>query len=232
MFSTLIGLYLSAVAALAAWLYLRYVVGRPPAGSTPEEVSRAMSYRRWMRTLEIGSAALFLLAIGFTIGRVYRPQSRESSASEQKRPELTVTPAEEAELRRVVRESQMLEFLTFYKRPDKVDKEALRTYWLSAELGGREIVNVEESLDRLLRRGWRYGQESQAEQFAIVSVRALEVDLAEVRTRERWFLPLYDKQGRRVPGKNDYFGPYDAAYTLRKVDGKWLIAQSTTPRAK
>ena len=228
MILTLAALGITAAAAIIAWVSLRWMVGALPPGE--DEARRKADYRWWMRAVEVVFVIVMLVAGGAMLGWCFRAKQSTIPAPTQKVP--SVSAAEEAELRRVVRESQMFEFLTLHRAPDRTNRDDLKKYWLPTQAGGREIINVEESLDRLARRGWHYGPESQAEQFAVMAVSLINFDTARVETRERWFLPIYDKSGRRVPGKNFYFGPYDVAYTLRKVDGQWLIAESTTPRAK
>lgn len=140
------------------------------------------------------------------------------------------SPADEAEVRRVVKESQIYETLTLYTNPDAVENVRF-DYWLPKELGGTEIDKVRTSLEHLRQKNLRYGPESRLERFDFTYVRILSPgDYAEVGTIERWYVPLYNN-GQLVTNRNVYLGPYTIDYTLRKIKGVWLIEKTTTPRA-
>lgn len=221
------GLFLALAAVIIAWITLRWSTGRLPPG--PAEDKRRDRYRWWLRATEVAMSIILLIIAGIWFGWYLRGKRTVVPPPIDV---ATPAPAVEEELRRVVRESQMFEYLSLYRSPETPQADFLKRFWLPTAAGGREIIKVEESLDRMTRQGWRYGKESKAEQFAVRSVRLTGNDTASVETTERWFLPLYDKSGRRVPGKNSFFGPYDVTYLLRRVDGRWLIVDSTTPRAK
>lgn len=140
-------------------------------------------------------------------------------------------PSDEAAVRRLVEESQKYESLTIYANPTAFDEPHLPDYWLAPELGGKEILKINSSLRRLQEKGLHYGRESRSERFDIRYVRVFSPrDYAEVGTTERWFLPLYRADGSRVEGRNEYLGTYDVDYALRKVDNRWLIEETSTPR--
>lgn len=227
---TLVALLTGALSAAAGWLYVWWEINKVSGDASEELQRRATRYRLWMRRASWSTGVLLLLTAGVLIGQWFRSPLQQPPTPTSK----TLSAADEAELRRVVRESQVLEFLTLERAPDKAGSyhDLLSKYWLSTADGGREIVNVQESVERLRQRGWHYGPESQVEQFAFMSIMLKTQEDAEVRTRERWSLPLYDKAGRRVPGKNQFFGPYDVVYKLKLVNGQWLIAETTTPRSK
>lgn len=140
------------------------------------------------------------------------------------------SPAEEAEVRRVVKESQLYECLGLYTEPKAFDRNQLRKYWVMPEHGGQEVEKIEASIQRLLNKGWRYGKDSKLERFEFRSVRiSPRGDTADVETRERWYLPLYREDGSRVLERNAHLNT-EPIYTLRKVNGIWLIQATTNPR--
>lgn len=140
------------------------------------------------------------------------------------------SPADVAEVKNVVRESQIYETLMLYGNPSIFDREQIKKYWLPADMGGKEISEVESAINRLRIKGQYYGKESKLERFDFTYVRIFSPGTtAEVGTIERWYLPLY-QNGSIVPNRNVYFGPYQVDYSLRKADGIWLIEKTTTPR--
>lgn len=144
---------------------------------------------------------------------------------------LVRSPSDEEAVRNIIFESQTFESLTMYVSPDEFAETALPEYWLSENRGGEEIKKVKKSLKRLQDKGFRYGDESKAERFEFKSIRIYSPrDYAEVSTVERWFLPMYRKDGSRVEGRNEFLGPYIVDYALCKIDNKWLIQEASTPR--
>lgn len=140
------------------------------------------------------------------------------------------SPADAAEVKRVVEESQVFESLTLYTNPDAVTEANIAKYWLPAEAGGKEIVTLKGKVQGLRNRERRYGPESRVERFEFTYIRILAPgDRARAGTIERWYLPMYEN-GNRVADTNSYLGPYQVDYTLRKWNGDWLIAETTTPR--
>jgi DNA-binding winged helix-turn-helix (wHTH) protein len=141
------------------------------------------------------------------------------------------SPSDEAEVMRVVKESQMFETLEIYRRPESFDRGQLARYWLPPEKGGKAVAPIEAAVARLLRNGWRYADESRLELFDFRYVRIFSPrDYAEVGTSERWFVPTVRADGSRVENRNVYLGVYDVDYTLRKVEGRWLLEENSTPR--
>lgn len=140
------------------------------------------------------------------------------------------SPADAAEVRRVVEESQAFESLTLYTNPDAVTEAQFAKYWLPAEAGGKEILAVRGKVQGLRNKHRRYGPESRVERFDFTYIKILKPgDRARAGTFERWYLPMYEN-GNRVADINAYLGPYMVDYTLRKLNGGWLIAETTTPR--
>jgi hypothetical protein len=77
-----------------------------------------------------------------------------------------------------------------------------------------------------------YGKDSRVERFDFRYVRVYSPrDYAEAGTVERWYVPLRRSDESLVEGRNVYLGPYTVDYTLRKVGGRWLVEESSTPRA-
>jgi DNA-binding winged helix-turn-helix (wHTH) protein len=141
------------------------------------------------------------------------------------------SPFEELEVKRVVRESQIYETLTIYTDPKSFDRSQLAQYWVPADLGGKEVKAVDAAIDRLLQKGWRYEKGSRLELFEFRYVKILAPgDHAELGTIERWYLPTCREDGSRVLDKNVYLGPQAIDYKLRKINGKWLIDETTVPR--
>lgn len=140
---------------------------------------------------------------------------------------------DETEIRRVVRDSQFFETLNLYTDPKSAKREDLEKYWLPAEQGGKEINQVLAALKRLQGSGWHYGKESKCEMFEFATVNILaQEDYAEIETIERWYIPTYRDDGSRVLERNVYIGPQKMAYKLKKIDGKWLIEETTVPRPR
>jgi DNA-binding winged helix-turn-helix (wHTH) protein len=151
-----------------------------------------------------------------------------------KRPAIARTeinsPADVAEVKNVVRESQIYETLSLYENPNSFTDEQLNKYWLPAELGGKEIVEVKAAIGRLRREGKYYGKESKLERFEFTYVRVFAPgNAAEAGTIEKWYVPLYQND-QLVTNRNVYLGPYLVDYALRKANGVWLLEKTTTPR--
>ncbi|MDX2181534.1 MAG: hypothetical protein SFV18_18210 [Bryobacteraceae bacterium] len=143
------------------------------------------------------------------------------------------SPLDETEIRRVVRESQLFETLRIYVAPKAFDRSKLNDFWVPADRGGRAIQNIEAAVQRQISRGTHYGDESKVEMFEIFSLAIFSPgDYAEVRTKERWYVPMYRDDGSRVVERSPFLGPYQVDYTLRKIDGKWLIQSAGTPYAQ
>ncbi|HEX8397653.1 MAG TPA: hypothetical protein VF644_10235 [Pyrinomonadaceae bacterium] len=135
--------------------------------------------------------------------------------------------SDEDQIRKVVRDSQFYESLTIYTNPNTFDKNLLTQFWVPADKGGVAILKVNASVQRLKKAGWHYGKGSENEVFTIRSVRIRPPgDIAEVRTQERWYLPLVDEEERAVPNRNPII-EFPVTYTLRKIDRRWLIQDSS-----
>lgn len=216
-------------------------------GEYAENVFRRILNRSSIKYPPLIILTLSLLTLGIVLG--YYISSRKAanpktpSSSEQKTSETPVfdnrsagrveihAPSDEAEVRRLVEVSQVYESLTMYVMPDNFDEQKLTEYWLPEELGGKEIIKVKLSLKRLQDKGLRYGSESKLERFEVLYVRVFSPrDYAEMGTVERWFLPMYNADGARVAGRNEYLGPYKVDYALRKIGDRWLIEEASTPR--
>jgi len=194
-----------------------------------EEVLQALVNTRTGRTKLTRSLILaaVILVVVVPAAILFRQKGRRIAIT---RTEIK-SAADEAEVKRVVKDSQLFETLTLYKHPEDFDESQLKKYWLSSELGGKEIADVRASIERLRHRGAYYGQESRLERFDFTYVRIFAPgDHAEVGTLERWYLPMYERN-QRVLDRNEYFGPYAVDYTLQKVAGMWLIEKTNTPRA-
>jgi len=136
----------------------------------------------------------------------------------------------EQQVRQAVYDSQVFETTTIYGKPKAFNRSQLSKYWVPIEQGGRAVPKIEAAVQRQLKRGVHYGSESKVETFDFIFVKILPPgDYAEVRTRERWYVPVFREDGTRVTDRAPYLGPYEVDYTLRKINGRWLIQSNGTP---
>lgn len=136
---------------------------------------------------------------------------------------------DEEEIRRVVTDSQFNETISIYGNPANFDKSLLTKYWVPENKGGEAIIEVENSVQRLLTKHWHYSKESANEKFEIRSIQiSPQGDVAEVKTRERWHVPMVDDEGNLVKERESTL-EYPVKYTLRKINGKWLIQKNSGP---
>ncbi|HEX8197850.1 MAG TPA: helix-turn-helix domain-containing protein [Pyrinomonadaceae bacterium] len=138
---------------------------------------------------------------------------------------------EEDKVRKVVKDSQMYESLVLYQNPTSFDENKLKEYWIvESHNSDLDSARIGKSARGLIEKGIRYGFESKCEQFDFVSVEVNERrDFAMVKTIEKWFVPRYRSEGTLLENKT--VGPYAVTYSLRKLNGKWLIEKSSTARA-
>ena len=208
-----------------------HVDSLPTPAEAPLQVVEARSPRsmRWAWLAAGALAGVVIAALGFIM--IARRYTAVGNAEGFER-EVIHAPADEAEIARVVKESQVYESLGIYVDPASYDPRQMRMYWLPSELGGKETAKIEASVKRLLDKGLHYGKDSRVERFDFRYVRVYSPrDYAEAGTVERWYVPLRRADNSLVEGRNVYLGPYHVDYTLRKVDGRWLIEESSTPRA-
>ncbi len=187
------------------------------------------SSRRLSRSMMmLGAITVICLAAGFFVWwRAATAREQAHGARVQ-----VHSPSDEAEIKRVVKESQVFEFLTLEIDPASADEKLLAKYWVPAEQGGKEIQSVKTSIKKLMNKGWHYGQESRVELFEFRYVRIFSPkDYAEAGTPERWYLPMHRTDGSRIEDRNVYYGVYDIDYSLRKINGAWLIEEASTPRS-
>ncbi len=200
---------------------------------TPQISSNTEKSKQWFSRTPIltSGVALFCITIGIVVVRqTTETPKRLQVVPAEGRVEIR-SPTDEAEVRRVVKESQFYETLTLYVNPKDFNKDQLNKYWLPSEQGGKEIKEVESAVQRLLSKGMHYGKESKAERYEFRYVRIFSPrDYAEVGTIERWYVPAYREDGSRVLGRNEYLGPYPVDFTLRKINGAWLIEEASNPR--
>ena len=140
-----------------------------------------------------------------------------------------VRKIQESRVRAVVSEAGLKEF-TFYKNPKSFAREQLKEFWVMPERRGLAAEKIEKGVQRLIREGQVYGQEAKPEVFQVekISIPLYGFgDRAEVVVKEVWFMPTYDGAGNVVrPDKvHQDFGR--TTYVLQKVDGRWLIYDST-----
>jgi hypothetical protein len=187
----------------------------------------------WLKKVSIqGSIICFAGSVlGAVLSGLFTGHSRNQGDESKGAAEFHSFP-DETEIKRVVMESGMRE-IAFYMNPESYDKNLLHLYWLLPEEGGKATDHIDASIARLLNKGWHYGKEAKADLFEFRSVRLFPPgDCGEVRTRERWQLPLYRKDNNRVWERNLTHGPYEVDYALRKINGKWRIQSTNAPYAR
>lgn len=141
---------------------------------------------------------------------------------------------DEQEIRRVIEESQKFESMVLYKNPKDFQEAQLAKYWMPDTDFNSEfdMKKVRSGVQRLVKEEKYYGNETKPEQFEFESVEINESkDFAVVKTLEKWFIAEYHLENGTLL-KNKTVGPYFVTYTLRKINGKWLIEKSNTARAK
>lgn len=144
-----------------------------------------------------------------------------------------LAPSDEQKIKRVVEESQKFESLVLYNQPQSFGDARLAAYWtppidFNADF---DIKEIRAGVERLKGEGKYYGKECKCEQIEFQSVEINETkDFAIVKTLEKWFIAEYLKDGTLL--KNKTVGAYFVIYTVRKIDGQWLIEKSSTARAK
>lgn len=138
-------------------------------------------------------------------------------------------PADEATIRRMLQESQLYECRVLYTNPQAFNRSKMSRYWVAAEQGGKAVVDIEATIANLLNKGLRYGSDLRLELFDIRSIRVFAPgDYAEVETTERWYLPVYRKNGERFWDRQADQN-WNLTYYVRKLNGTWLIQASTAP---
>lgn len=142
-------------------------------------------------------------------------------------------PNDERKIKRVVEESQKFESLVLYSNPQSFQDAQLAAYW-TPQIdfnSDYDIKKIRAGVQRLVDENKYYGKESKCEQFDFQSIEIKETgDFAIVKTLEKWFIAEYLKDGTLL--KNKTIGPYFVVYTVRKIDGRWLVEKSSTARAK
>ena len=132
---------------------------------------------------------------------------------------------DKAAAKRAVKNSQVVEFFKIYRDPENLNPHDLAKYWLP---GSDALQDIGICLRHLRTEGWHYGVGSKLDRFEFRYVR-LFGDHAEVGTTEHWFLPMVHVDGSPVEERNPDQGPYEVDYGLTKLNGRWLVATTTTP---
>lgn len=118
--------------------------------------------------------------------------------------------------------------LEVYKNPEDFDEAQLGKYWIPEEEDGRAIKKVRTAVARLKKYGLRYGSESIYEKLVFDSVKVSPSGrYADVQTAEIWYFPVYNSQGERT-AMTSRFEDLRYVYTLKKLNGKWLLFSTTT----
>lgn len=150
-------------------------------------------------------------------------QRQEVRAKEQ--PARTDVLDEEQEIINALQKILLYE-LELYKNPDEFDETELSRYWIPIENSGKAIKKVVKAVNRLKRYGLHYGSESCYEKLTFNSVKIPSNKYADIQTTETWYFPVYDSQGERTAMPPRYEN-LNYTYTLRKLNGKWLLYSTT-----
>lgn len=173
---------------------------------------------------------IFCVAVAYAPRAVVfaQPQATRTQQQTQRSPE-----AEQEQIRTVLRDCQFEETLDVYGNPKDFDESILTRCFVPETKGGKAVVQVENSVQRLLEKGWHYSTKKSAnEEFVFLEVKIFpQGNVAEVRTRERWYLLMVDEQDHIVIEREPRM-EYEVTYRLVKMDGKWLIQSNSTPRPR
>ena len=139
---------------------------------------------------------------------------------------------DEAEVKGIVKDSQVYESLVLYREPASFREGDLDKFW-TPEINinfNYDRGKIRKAVEKLVEDGRRYGDETKCEQFDFQSVEVnASGDTALVKTLEKWFIAEYRSDGTLI--KNKHVGPYFVSYVVKKIDGRWLIEKSNTARA-
>jgi hypothetical protein len=197
------------------------VMLRPSSADSRGE-KRLKLLRRWWFWHAVRIFSILLIAVPF--GSLLLTSKLGESATPAEGSTDEVGSIDEADVRQIVRDSQIRQFLDFYSDPNHVVPRSLDAYWAS---GSTARSDVEAEWKYLLRQGWHYGSGSKMMRFEFRYVRIFSPDYAEVGTVEQWYLPMVHRDGSRVRQRNADLGPYQIDYTLRRIRGSWLVESST-----
>lgn len=182
----------------------------------------------FMKQKPVLGGALVLLGAIIAMGTTLKSIKTDATRPAALLP-VPIQPAEEA-IRKVLYESQVYESLIAYRNPKMFSRAELHRLFVPTKLGGKSAAQIESAVGRQVSLGYRYGDDAKLELFEVLHVRVLPPgDYAEARTREKWYLPVYNEEGSRVLHRNPFLGPYEISYTLRKINGQWLVQSATTP---
>ena len=137
----------------------------------------------------------------------------------------------EAEIKRLISDSQSYESLVLYEDPAAFKETDLDKYWTSDldSVANNDRSRIRSTLKLLLDRGYHYGPETRCDRMEFQWVKLNgDGDFAAVRTLEKWSTASYANDGRLLANRT--IGPYFVDYSVRRVNGLWLIERSTTGR--
>lgn len=187
------------------------------------------------KKLLVGAFALLVLIgmyfLSVRFGTISDAENEQKLSNQIKEQPLTAgLPHERQSVKNPLREILLYE-IEIYKTPNKVDMSSFTDYWVPEEKGGKAIIKVKTAIRRLKDNGLYYGTETNNSELTFTTIQIFPSgDYAEVQTRERWYLPLYNSKGQRVTTRNPAFSGI-FTYTLRRFDGKWLLQDSNVPYA-
>lgn len=209
----LVNFYIAAVACFLTWMGLRLMLRLSPKDEKGQR--RKAKAEKWFRKISIVLAVSFLVIVAIIIGINIKRWKHHR---------------EEETVKRLLKESLLYE-LNLYINPTAFNRSQLDAYWLPVEQGGKTTKDVDCALQSLLFQGWHYGKESKYETFEFESTN-VSGDRAEIKTREKWYLPLYSAKDESLVKERRRYQEWQPTYFLWKVNGKWLIQDSTIPYTK
>lgn len=141
----------------------------------------------------------------------------------------TANEADKAAIQDVVKQSQLLETLTWYGKPQDFSQSQMDKYWLPADKGGIDRARIVGNIENLNQKKLHYAPSSQCTLFEI-PIADIEIIKANERaqslTHEEWKLNIADVSGKLVKQR---IVKTRGIYKLRKVGGAWYIESANNP---
>ena len=131
---------------------------------------------------------------------------------------------EEETIKETLKQAEIYE-LRLYANPKAFEPNQTDAYWVKDSKGAKDVACTAITL---VVENRYYGDDSKLESFYVDTVQILD-DHAEATTREAWYMPLYlSKDGSRFKERKAE-QTWKATYYLRRINGKWLIEDTTLP---
>ena len=148
-------------------------------------------------------------------------------------PAVATTPLTEKDstsIRQLVEDASMVE-LRAYQNPEHFQIDLLKDYFVPSTDGGRAAEKIKNSIKRLRTKQLKYGPDARCEHFEVINIQFYASEVAEVITKEIWFFPYHNAHGLLRNQRNPRMG-WQPTYLVRKINGKWLIHDTTVPYKK